>query len=163
MLYQLLRPLIFALDAETAHRATIRALRLMPRARCRAFAPSLASEVAGLRFPSPVGLAAGFDKDGEVPDAMLGLGFGFVEVGTLTPRPQAGNPRPRLFRLAEDQAVINRMGFNNRGQAAALRAARASASGAASSGSTSAPTRTAPTASPIMSRGSRRWRRSPII
>ncbi|MDQ3074337.1 MAG: quinone-dependent dihydroorotate dehydrogenase, partial [Pseudomonadota bacterium] len=84
------------------------------------FPPSLASDIAGLRFPSPVGLAAGFDKDGEVPDAMLALGFGFVEVGTLTPRPQDGNPRPRLFRLVEDQAVINRMGFNNRGQVAAL-------------------------------------------
>jgi dihydroorotate dehydrogenase len=75
--------------------------------------------VAGLDFPSPVGLAAGFDKDAEVPEEMLGLGFGFVEVGTLTPRPQAGNPRPRLFRLAEDRAVINRMGFNNHSQLAA--------------------------------------------
>jgi dihydroorotate dehydrogenase len=119
-MYTLLRPLIHALDAEAAHRATIAALRLMPMRRAPAFAASLASEVAGLRFPSPVGLAAGFDKDGEVPDAMLGLGFGFVEVGTVTPRPQAGNPRPRLFRLPEDQAVINRMGFNNRGQEEAL-------------------------------------------
>jgi len=76
--------------------------------------------VAGLEFPSPVGLAAGFDKDAEVPEQMLGLGFGFVEVGTVTPRPQAGNPKPRLFRLAEDQAVINRLGFNNRGQPAAF-------------------------------------------
>ena len=76
--------------------------------------------VAGIDFPSPVGLAAGFDKDADVPDAMLGLGFGFVEVGTVTPLPQAGNPRPRLFRLVEDEGVINRMGFNNRGQAAAL-------------------------------------------
>ena len=120
MIYQLLRPLAFALDAETAHRATIRALRLMPMRGAPDFSDSLASEVAGLRFPSPVGLAAGFDKDGEVPDAMLALGFGFVEVGTITPEPQAGNPKPRLFRLAEDRAVINRMGFNNRGQAAAL-------------------------------------------
>jgi dihydroorotate dehydrogenase len=119
-MYSLLRPLIHALDAETAHRATIAALRLMPMRRAPAFASSLASEVAGLHFPSPVGLAAGFDKDGEVPDAMLGLGFGFVEVGTITPRPQGGNPKPRLFRLAEDQAVINRMGFNNRGQDEAL-------------------------------------------
>jgi dihydroorotate dehydrogenase len=84
------------------------------------FLPELGTSVTGLRFPSPVGLAAGFDKDGEAPDAMLGLGFGFVEVGTLTPRPQAGNPRPRLFRLKEDRAVINRMGFNNGGQAAAV-------------------------------------------
>jgi dihydroorotate dehydrogenase len=119
-MFSLLRPWIFSLDPETAHRATIAALRMMPPRRAPAFAPSLASTVAGLTFPSPVGLAAGFDKDAQVPDAMLGLGFGFVEVGTLTPRPQAGNPRPRLFRLAEDQAVINRMGFNNHGQAAAL-------------------------------------------
>ncbi len=115
-----LRPLIFSLDPEAVHRATIAALRLMPPRRAPQFAPSLAIDVAGLRFPSPVGLAAGFDKDGEVPDAMLGLGFGFVEVGTITPRPQHGNPRPRLFRLVEDQAVINRMGFNNRGQGDAL-------------------------------------------
>jgi dihydroorotate dehydrogenase len=115
-LYRLVRPLAFALDAETAHRATIRALGLLPRRSLPRFAPSLASTVAGLHFPSPVGLAAGFDKNGEVPDAMLGLGFGFVEVGTVTPRPQDGNPRPRLFRLVEDAGVINRMGFNNRGQ-----------------------------------------------
>ncbi len=79
----------------------------------------LSSRVAGIDFPSPVGLAAGFDKDGDVPRAMLGFGFGFVEIGTLTPLPQAGNPKPRLFRLAEDEAVINRMGFNNGGQVAA--------------------------------------------
>ncbi len=119
-IYKLLSPLVFALDAETAHRATITALKLVPTRQLPSFAPELASELAGLHFPSPVGLAAGFDKDGEVPDAMLGLGFGFVEVGTLTPRPQAGNPRPRLFRLVRDRAVINRMGFNNGGQAAAL-------------------------------------------
>ena len=119
-IYKLLSPLLFALDAEAAHRATIAALKLVPRRAPPQFAPELASEVASLRFPSPLGLAAGFDKDGEVPDAMLGLGFGFVEVGTLTPKPQAGNPKPRLFRLAEDQAVINRMGFNNQGQAAAV-------------------------------------------
>lgn len=119
-LYQLLRPVAFALDAETAHRATIAALSMAPPLPLPSFPKSLAIRVAGIDFPSPVGLAAGFDKDGEVPDAMLGLGFGFVEVGTLTPRPQAGNPRPRLFRLKEDRAVINRMGFNNGGQAAAL-------------------------------------------
>lgn len=77
-------------------------------------------DLAGLAFPNPVGLAAGFDKDAEVWRQMLGFGFGFVEVGTLTPRPQPGNPKPRLFRLVEDRAVINRMGFNNRGQAAAI-------------------------------------------
>jgi dihydroorotate dehydrogenase len=119
-LYRILRPLAFALDAETAHRATVKALAIAPQLPLPDFPAELEQEVAGLRFPSPVGLAAGFDKDAEVPDAMLGLGFGFVEVGTLTPRPQAGNPRPRLFRLKEDRAVINRMGFNNEGQAAAL-------------------------------------------
>ena len=118
-LYPLIRPLAFALDAETAHRATIEALKLIPAHRPRNFPPSLRSTVAGLECPSPVGLAAGFDKDAEVPEHMLGLGFGFVEVGTITPRPQAGNPRPRLFRLAEDRAVINRLGFNNAGQPAA--------------------------------------------
>jgi dihydroorotate dehydrogenase len=120
----MIKPLVFRLDAEAAHRATIAALRLRtgtgfppePPAR-----PELETKVAGLKFPNPVGLAAGFDKDGDVPEQMLNLGFGFVEVGTLTPQPQAGNPKPRLFRLEEDEAVINRMGFNNRGQADARR------------------------------------------
>jgi len=119
-LYPLFRPLAFALDAERAHRATIRALRLLPAGRPARSDPALAVTVAGLDFPNPVGLAAGFDKDAEVFRQMLGFGFGFVEVGTLTPRPQEGNPKPRLFRLAEDRAAINRMGFNNRGQAAAV-------------------------------------------
>jgi len=119
-IYPLIRPLIFRLDAERAHRATVAALKWMPKRRPPQFPASLTTSIAGLGFPSPVGLAAGFDKDGEVPDKMLGLGFGFVEVGTLTPLPQAGNPRPRLFRLTEDRAVINRLGFNNRGQADAL-------------------------------------------
>ena len=126
-IYSLLRPLAFALDAETAHRSTIRALKLAPKRRPPRFPASLRTTVADIEFPSPVGLAAGFDKDAEVPEPMLGLGFGFVEVGTVTPRPQQGNERPRLFRLAEDRAVINRMGFNNRGHAAAherLRQAR---------------------------------------
>jgi dihydroorotate dehydrogenase len=118
-LYRLVRPLAFALDAERAHRLTIRALRLMPAGRPPDFPPSLRTTVAGLDFPTPVGLAAGFDKDGEVPERMLSLGFGFVEVGTVTPKPQSGNLRPRLFRLARDRAVINRMGFNNEGQPAA--------------------------------------------
>ena len=99
---------------------TIAALKLLPSRRSPDFPKSLETKVAGLIFPSPVGLAAGFDKDAEVPGQMLALGFGFVEVGTLTPRPQEGNPRPRLFRLAEDRAVINRLGFNNRSQLAAL-------------------------------------------
>ena len=118
--YSLLRPFAFALDAETAHRATIAALQFAHRLPPRRFAASLRSTVAGIDFPSPVGLAAGFDKDAQVPEAMLGAGFGFVEVGTVTPRPQPGNPMPRLFRLARDEAVINRMGFNNDGQAAAF-------------------------------------------
>jgi dihydroorotate dehydrogenase len=124
-LYPLFRPLAFALDAERAHRATIAALKLLPARRPPAFPASLRSTVAGLDFPTPVGLAAGFDKDAEVPAAMLGLGFGFVEVGTVTPRPQEGNPRPRLFRLVADRAVINRMGFNNRSQLAAAERLRA--------------------------------------
>ena len=118
-LYALIRPFAFALDAETAHRATIAALRRAPKRHPPRFPLSLKSTVAGIDFPTPVGLAAGFDKDAEVPEQMLDLGFGFVEVGTLTPRPQAGNPKPRLFRLADDRAVINRLGFNNAGQPAA--------------------------------------------
>ena len=119
MLFQLLKPALFALDSETGHRLAIRGLAAMPR-RTPAPAGPLATTVAGLAFPNPVGVAAGFDKDAEVPDALLGLGFGFTEVGSITPLPQAGNPRPRLFRLLEDQAVINRMGFNNAGADAAL-------------------------------------------
>jgi len=119
-LYPLLRPLAFAIDAEAAHRLTIRALTLLPAGLPARPDPVLKVRVAGLDFPNPVGLAAGFDKDAVAFAQMLGFGFGFVEVGTLTPRPQSGNPRPRLFRLAEDRAVINRMGFNNKGQAAAL-------------------------------------------
>jgi dihydroorotate dehydrogenase len=119
-LYPFIRPLAFLLEAETAHRATIAALKLAPKRKPPRFPASLRTQVAGIDFPSPVGLAAGFDKDAEVPEHMLGLGFGFVEVGTLTPRPQSGNPRPRLFRLRDDRAVINRMGFNNEGQAAAF-------------------------------------------
>jgi dihydroorotate dehydrogenase len=119
-LYPLLRPLAFALDAERAHRLTLAALKLLPAAPAPRSDPVLAIRVAGLDFPNPIGLAAGFDKDAEAFAQILGLGFGFAEVGTLTPRPQEGNPRPRLFRLARDRAVINRMGFNNRGQNAAL-------------------------------------------
>ena len=119
-LYPLVRPLAFAFDAETAHRMTIATLKLVPPRRPPDFPPSLRTRVAGLDFPTPVGLAAGFDKDAEVPRHMLSLGFGFVEVGTLTPVAQQGNPKPRLFRLKQDQAVINRMGFNNRGQADAF-------------------------------------------
>jgi dihydroorotate dehydrogenase len=119
-LYPLVRPLAFALDAERAHRLTIRSLKLLPPGLPAKPDPVLATTVAGIDFPNPVGLAAGFDKDAEVFAQMLGFGFGLVEVGTLTPRPQDGNPRPRLFRLIEDRAIINRMGFNNVGQAIAL-------------------------------------------
>lgn len=122
-LYPLVRPLLFALDAERAHGLTIAALKRRRGAAPRgepAVGP-LHMRVAGLEFPNPIGLAAGFDKNAEVFGPMLGLGFGFVEVGTLTPLPQAGNPRPRLFRLPEDRAVINRLGFNNRGQEDAKR------------------------------------------
>lgn len=118
MLFRLARPALFAIDPERAHRLTIAALKAAP-VLGGAKAGPLAVEVAGLRFPNPLGLAAGFDKDAEVPDGVLGLGFGFAEVGSITPQPQAGNPKPRLFRLAEDRAVINRMGFNNGGAATA--------------------------------------------
>lgn len=95
---------------------TIAALRFRPLWRPPDYPDSLHTTVAGVHFPSPVGLAAGFDKDAEVPDEMVSFGFGFVEVGTVTPRPQPGNDRPRLFRLREDKAIINRLGFNNHGQ-----------------------------------------------
>ncbi|MFN4143820.1 quinone-dependent dihydroorotate dehydrogenase [Aestuariivirga sp.] len=118
--FPLVRPLLHRLDAETAHDLTIRALKAFPAGAAPAGDSRLAVEAFGLRFRNPLGLAAGFDKNAEVPDAMLALGFGFTEIGTVTPRPQAGNPRPRLFRLTEDEAVINRMGFNNEGHQAAL-------------------------------------------
>ena len=118
--YALVRPALFALDPETAHELTLAAL---------AKAGSLAGlgcgktagrevELMGLKFPNPVGLAAGLDKNGEAIDGLAALGFGFIEIGTVTPRPQPGNPRPRMFRLPEAEAIINRMGFNNHGVAA---------------------------------------------
>lgn len=113
-------PLTRLVDAETAHGLVIRALQIKPLSTPPVNDPRLAGAYFGLNFPNPVGLAAGFDKNADVPDQMLGLGFGFVEVGTLTPRPQAGNPRPRLFRLPADHAVINRFGFNNEGHDAAF-------------------------------------------
>lgn len=119
MFYRLLRPLLFTLDAERAHNLSIAALRMMPTAAPIDPDPMLQCEVAGIRFPNPVGLAAGYDKDGRVAHKMHGLGFGFAELGTLTPLAQPGNPQPRLFRLVEDRAVINRFGFNNGGQGAA--------------------------------------------
>jgi dihydroorotate dehydrogenase len=114
-MFRTLRPLLFALDPETAHNLTLGALKtgLVPAA--AADDPILRTRLAGLDLPNPVGLAAGFDKDVMVPDAVLRLGFGFVECGSVTPRPQDGNAKPRLFRLVDDRAVINRMGFNNLG------------------------------------------------
>ncbi|NBU83745.1 MAG: dihydroorotate dehydrogenase (quinone), partial [Sphingomonadaceae bacterium] len=97
--YALLRPFIFLLDAERAHRLSLYGVRVLPGLSAGLDDPILASRVAGLDFPNPVGLAAGYDKDAEVPVQMLKLGFGSVEVGTLTPVPQSGNPQPRLFRL----------------------------------------------------------------
>ena len=136
----------------TARRS--RALRLLPRRGAAAISRRRwRARSRACAFPRRSGSPPGSTRMPRCPTRCSALGFGFVEVGTLTPRPQAGNPRPRLFRLAEDQAVINRMGFNNRGQAGGARAAAQARSGAGSSGSTSAPTRTAPTASPTMSPG----------
>jgi dihydroorotate dehydrogenase len=103
-------------DPEAAHKAAISALRLGlgPRARADRW-PRLKTTLAGLVLPNPIGMAAGFDKNCEAPDTLLSAGFGFVECGTVTPRPQDGNPKPRIFRLAEDRAIINRLGFNNQG------------------------------------------------
>jgi dihydroorotate dehydrogenase len=128
--YRALRPLLGMVTPETAHRLAILALKSgLIQGRPEPDDPILASRVWGIDFPNPVGLAAGFDKDAEVVGPMLALGFGLVEAGTVTPRPQPGNPRPRLFRLDEDEAVINRFGFNSRGLdpfAARLKAWRAS-------------------------------------
>ncbi len=115
-LYKLGGPLLRRLDPERAHTFALTALKHgLVRKPERADAPSLATTVWGRRFPNPVGLAAGFDKDAEAVGPLLRLGFGFVEIGSVTPRPQPGNPKPRLFRLSEDRAVVNRMGFNSRG------------------------------------------------
>jgi dihydroorotate dehydrogenase len=114
-MFPLLRPLLHAMDAEVAHDATLAALRLLPPGRAPAEDARLAVTLAGLALANPIGLAAGFDKQAEVPDALLAMGFGHVEVGGITPLPQAGNPRPRVFRLAEDRAVINRYGLNSEG------------------------------------------------
>lgn len=121
LVFPLASQILSRMDAEKAHRLTIRALDALPASKAPQSDSRLSQQLWGLSFPNPIGLAAGFDKNAEVCDAMLGLGFGFVEAGTLTPRPQTGNPKPRLFRLAEDRAVINRMGFNNEGHGAALR------------------------------------------
>ncbi len=119
MLFPVFRPALFMLDPETAHGLSLAALKALPLPESR-IDPVLRSTVAGIDFSGPLGAAPGYDKNGEVPDALLRLGFGFAEVGTVTPLAQAGNPHPRLFRLAEDRAVINRMGFNNAGAEALL-------------------------------------------
>ncbi len=114
--YQLIKPLIFRLPAEAAHSMAIRALKLgLTGVVERSTRTVLKQRLWNLDFQSPIGLAAGFDKNAEVPDAILKLGFGFTECGTITPKPQAGNPKPRIFRLIRDRAVINRLGFNNKG------------------------------------------------
>jgi len=120
LLLDLALPFSRFFEAEDAHRLAIRALSIMPKGGDPADDPRLAVSAFGLNFKNPVGLAAGFDKNAEVPDAVLALGFGFAEVGTLAPKPQAGNSRPRVFRLLRDEGVINRLGFNNDGFAAAL-------------------------------------------
>ncbi|MBO0766775.1 MAG: dihydroorotate dehydrogenase (quinone), partial [Hyphomicrobiaceae bacterium] len=120
-MYDLARPLLFGLDPEWTHELTLRALEVgvYPR-------PPVADDARlgvtlwGFALPNPLGLAAGFDKDARVPDSLIGMGFGHVEVGTVTPLAQSGNPRPRLFRLLRDRAIINRLGFNNAGHAATL-------------------------------------------
>lgn len=127
LLDRLARPLLRALDPEDAHTLTVRALKLTPRWHDANDDPRLAVRAFGLDFPNPVGIAAGFDKHADVPDALLRLGFGFVEVGTITPRPQLGNPRPRVFRLEANEAVINRYGFNSDGGIHALARLRARA------------------------------------
>ncbi|WIH06540.1 quinone-dependent dihydroorotate dehydrogenase [Xanthomonas translucens pv. graminis] len=124
-MYSLARPFLFAFDAERAHALGLRAIEMAYRTGtnpllARAIAP-MPTRTFGLEFPNPVGLAAGLDKNGEHIDALLALGFGFVEIGTITPRPQTGNPKPRMFRLPREQAVINRMGFNNLGVDALVR------------------------------------------
>jgi dihydroorotate dehydrogenase len=120
-IYRTLRPALFRIPPETAHELTLRAAErgLLPRLRIDD--PVLACEFAGRPLPHPVGLAAGFDKDARAFAGMLAAGFGFVEIGSVTPRPQPGNPKPRVFRLVEDAAVINRLGFNSEGHAAARR------------------------------------------
>jgi dihydroorotate dehydrogenase len=116
--YKTARPFLTMFPPEAAHRLAILGLKLGLAGRSRVpDDPSLATIVVGLSFPNPVGVAAGFDKGAEVPDAMLALGFGFSEAGTVTPRPQPGNPKPRLFRLEQDEGVINRLGFNSGGLA----------------------------------------------
>lgn len=118
-IYKIAKPLLFQFDAETVHDLTLKTLKFAEKSRILNAYPSapkcVAREVMGLKFPNPVGLAAGLDKNGAVIDGMAALGFGFLEIGTVTPRAQAGNPKPRLFRVTEAQGIVNRFGFNNLG------------------------------------------------
>ncbi len=120
-MFHLARPMLFALAPEHAHEVTLKALEagVYPRDTTPSN-PTIAVTIAGLNFANPIGIAAGYDKDARVPDAVLGLGCGFAEIGTVTPKPQTGNPTPRVFRLVEQSGLINRLGFNNGGHAAAL-------------------------------------------
>jgi dihydroorotate dehydrogenase len=119
--YDLLRPFLFSLDPELAHRLALTALATGLHPRPKRDHPALSQHLLGLDFPNPLGMAAGFDKNGEAPDALLSLGFGFTEVGTVTPLPQEGNPRPRIFRLTTHRALINRLAFNSQGHEAVHR------------------------------------------
>lgn len=124
MIYQTIRPLLFRLDAERAHHLTLHALKVAEAAKLTALLPAVPAcrprRVMGLEFPNPIGLAAGLDKNGECIDGLAALGFGFIEIGTVTPRPQPGNPKPRLFRIPQARGIINRFGFNNEGVDALL-------------------------------------------
>ena len=141
MYKKVIRPILFLIPPEIIHRIIVTALRvihyipgsrMLLRAFCAVRHPSLEREVFGIRFQNPVGIAAGFDKNAEVYKELLSLGFGFTEIGTVTPKAQPGNPRPRLFRLPEDNALINRMGFNNQGMDNAVRNLRHRSSAATS-------------------------------
>ena len=132
-MYKVLKPLVFLLDPEKAHHLTVAMFRLLRKIPLLGSAvikqwqyshPTLHRSFLGLDFPNPVGLAAGFDKDGKYFEDMAALGFGFIEIGTVTPLPQDGNPKQRLFRLVKDQAIINRMGFNNEGVEAMVKRLR---------------------------------------
>ena len=152
--YSLPRSVLFKLDPELAHEWTLRALSAMQNTPLEHLWSTATAqspvEIAGLRFPNRIGMAAGLDKNGQVIDALGAMGFGFVEVGTVTPKPQPGNPKPRMFRLPQAQALINRMGFNNEGLDALLRMSNrpSSARKAASWGSTLAKTASRPLKTP---------------
>ena len=157
MLYSLLRPLLWLLDAERAHRLVLWGLHWLTRvpgatallaAMCGKPDPILRVRAFGKELASPIGLAAGLDKDAEAFAAFAALGFGFVEVGTITAQAQPGNPKPRLFRLPADRALINRMGFNNDGAAHAARRLATSGARRACSASTSARARSCPPSTP---------------